>query len=115
MDMQRAMNKKASQVCAKRIIDVFLSSEAMADIVLLFRGNPKLIAHEEHIASRIGKDVGSIERDLKKLTKLGILGAEKIGKKTWFGFDMRRDLQIQETIKDYILSCSSRSNRANQV
>jgi DNA-binding transcriptional ArsR family regulator len=111
--MQITREKKASQVCAKRIIDVFLSSEAMADIVLLFRGNPTLIDHEEHIASIIGKDGMSIQGDLKKLTELGILEAERIGKKTWFGLDIKRDLQIQEMIKDYILSCGSRSNRSN--
>ena len=93
-----------SQLCAKGIIDVFLSSEAMADIVMLFRNNPMLIDYGDRIASRIGRNGESIGRDLRKLTKLGILGTEKIGKQTWFGFDAKRDRQIQEIIKNYIRS-----------
>jgi len=90
----------------KRIIDVFLSSEAMADIVLLFRRNPMLIDSGDHIASRIGRKGECVERDLKKLAKLGVLDAQKIGKRTWFGFDAKRDRQIQEIIKNYIRSCA---------
>jgi predicted transcriptional regulator len=65
-----------------------------------------LIDNGDHIASRIGRRGESVERDLKKLAKLGVLEAEKIGKKTWFGFDAKKDRQIQEIIKNYIRSCA---------
>jgi hypothetical protein len=94
------------QLSPKRIIDVFLSSEATADIVLLFRRNPMLIDYGDHIASRIGRKGECIERDLKKLAKLGVLDAQKIGKKTWFGFDAKRDRQVQKIITNYIRSCA---------
>ena len=105
--------EETSQLCAKRIIDVFLSSEAMADIVMLFRNNPRLIDCGDRIASRIGRKGESMGRDLEKLAKLGILDVEKIGKQTWFGFDAKRDGQIQEIIKNYIRSRAeiARENR----
>jgi predicted transcriptional regulator len=93
-----------SEALARRIVDVFLSSETMADIVLLFRSNPRLIDSEDHIASRIGQNCDSVSRDLKKLAELGILHTEKIGKRTWFGFDGERDKRIQEIVKNYIRS-----------
>jgi len=98
--------KETSQLFPKKIIDIFLSSEAMADIVLLFRRNPMLIDYADHIASRIGRKGECVERDLKKLAKLGVLDVQKIGKKTWFGFDVKRDRQVQEIIKNYIRSCA---------
>lgn len=105
--MNGKVNRKdTSQLYAKRIIDVFLSSEAMADIVLLFRRNPMLIDNGDHIASRIGGKGESVERDMKRLANLGVLNAEKIGKKTWFGFNAKKDRQIQEIIKNYISSCA---------
>ena len=97
---------ETSQLCPKRIIDVFLSSEAMADVVLLFRRNPMLIDYGDDIASRIGRKGECVERDLKKLAKLGVLDAQKIGRKTWFGFDAKRDRQVQRIIKNYIRSCA---------
>ena len=104
--MSKVDKEETSQLSPKRIIDVFLSSEAMADIILLFRRNPLLIDFGDHIASRIGRKGECVERDLKKLVKLGILDAEKIGEKTWFGFDAKRDRQVQEIIENFIRSCA---------
>jgi hypothetical protein len=87
---------------AKRIIEVFLSSEIMVDIVLLFRNNPRLIASEDHIASKLGKSAESIKDDLKQLVRLGILKIEKSGRQSWFGLDVEKDMQIQELIEAYI-------------
>ena len=96
----------AFEYSAERIIDVFLSFEAMADIILLFRRNPKLVDCADNIAARIGRNGKSIKGDLKRLTKLGILDAQKIGRQSWFGFDSKRDRQIQKVIKNYIRSCA---------
>jgi DNA-binding transcriptional ArsR family regulator len=87
---------------SKRIVDIFLSSEIMADIVLLFRGNPQLIISEDHIASKVGKNPESIRNDLRKLVKLGILKIEKSGRQSWFGFDVEKDRKIQRIIEAYI-------------
>ena len=74
----------------------------MADIVLLFRGNPRLIDYGDRIASRIGRNHESVVNDLRKLVELGLLNAEKIGKQTLYGFDAKKDKQIQEIIRNYI-------------
>jgi len=105
--------KDPSELCANKIIHVFLSSEAMADIVLLFRRNPTLIDCGDHIASRIGRKGESVESDLKELVKLGVLAAQKIGKRTWFGLDVKKDRQIQEIIRNYIHSCAESSKGEN--
>jgi hypothetical protein len=84
------------------MVDIFLSSEIMADIVLLFRGNPQLIISEDHIASKVGKKPESIKNDLRKLVKLGVLRIEKIQKQNWFGFDVEKDRKIQRIIEAYI-------------
>ena len=92
---------------AKKIIEVFLSSEIMADIVMLFRGNPQLIANGNHIAFRVGRNLESIEKDLKKLVKLGILRIEKSRRQNWFGLDAEKDKQIQRAIETYIRNYKS--------
>ena len=74
----------------------------MADIVLLFRGNPQLIISEDHIASKVGKNPESIRNDLRRLVKLGILRIEKSGRQNWFGFDLEKDRKIQRIIEAYI-------------
>jgi len=74
----------------------------MADIVLLFRGNPQLIISEDHIASKVGKNPESIRNDLRRLVKLGILRIEKSEKQNWFGFDVEKDRKIQRIIEAYI-------------
>lgn len=96
------IEEDALQVCSKKIIKVLLSSETMVDIILLFRSNPRLIDYGDSIASRIGRDHESVGSDLEKLVKLGMLNEEKIGKQTLFGFDAKRDREIQEIISRYI-------------
>jgi hypothetical protein len=100
---------------SKRIVDVFLSSEIMADIVLLFRGNPQLIISEDRIASKVGKNPESIRNDLRKLVQLGILKIEKSARQNWFGFDVEKDRKIQRIIEAYIrdykgTSCHSKTD-----
>jgi len=87
---------------SKRIVDIFLSSEIMADIVLLFRGNPQMIISEDHIASKVGKNPESIRNDLRKLVKLGVLKIERSERQNWFWFDMEKDRKIQRIIETYI-------------
>jgi len=94
--------KDSPRSASKRIVDIFLSSEIMADIVLLFRGNPQLIISEDHIASKVGKNPELIRNDLRRLVKLGILRIEKSGKQNWFGFDVEKDTKIQRIIEAYI-------------
>lgn len=94
--------KEKAGLPAKKIIDVFLSSEIMTDIVMLFRGNPHLIVNGNHIASRVGRNLQSVEKDLKRLVKLGILRIERSGRQNWFGFDAEKDSQIQIAIETYI-------------
>jgi hypothetical protein len=99
---EQLKEEDALRVCSKKIIEVFLSSETMVDIILLFRSNPQLVDYGDRIASRIGRNHESVESDLEKLVKLGILNEEKIGKQTLFGFDAKRDREIQEIIRNYI-------------
>ena len=87
---------------AEKLIETFLSSETIVDIVLLFRSHPELIATEELIASKIGQCSESINMELKRLAKLGTLRTERTGKQIWFGFDAKRDKQIQTTIENYL-------------
>lgn len=89
---------------AKDILNVLLSSMAIAEIVEFFRKNPNVVESQETIASRIGRKDELIEKDLNKLVLLGILRTRKIGKQTYFAFDEKKDEEIRGVIKDYIES-----------
>ena len=75
----------------------------MADIVLLFRSNAQLIVNGDQIASKVGRNPKSIEGDLEKLVKLGILRIEKGERQNWYAFDVEKDRHIQRAIETYIL------------
>ena len=89
---------------AKDILNVLLSSMAIAEIVEFFRKNPNVVESQETIASRIGRKDELIEKDLNKLVLLGILRTRKIGTQTYFAFDEKKDEEIRGVIKDYIES-----------
>ena len=97
------MQKETGVSSAKTIIEMFLSSEIMADIVLFFRSNPQLIVNGNQIASKVGRNFKLIEGDLEKLVELGILRTEKSERQNWYAFDVERDWQIQRVIETYIL------------
>ncbi len=90
----------------KRIMKILLSSDAMCEIILLFRAKPQLILTKRDIAIRIEKKPESINSELKELVELGLLEKKKIGKQLWFISDTKKDGEIQDRIEDYICSVS---------
>jgi hypothetical protein len=94
----------------KRIMRILLSSDAMCEIVLLFRAKPQLLLTKRDIAIRIEKKPESINSELKELVELGLLEKKKIGIHMRFMSNTKKDGEIQDRIEDYISSVSQSVN-----
>jgi hypothetical protein len=94
----------------KKIMRILLSSDAMCEIVLLFRAKPQFLLTKRDIAIRIEEKPESINSELKKLVELGLLEKKKIGKQLWFISDTKKDGEIQDRMADYISSVSQCSS-----
>ena len=93
----------------KNLMKTLLSSDIISEIVLLFRARPQLILTKADIAARIEKKSNMIDLELNTLVELGLLERKKIGKRTWFISDTKKDKELQDRIEDYFSSMSQNS------
>jgi predicted transcriptional regulator len=84
------------------LVQRMLSSDAKADLLTLFRGNPGLMDGIDGVARRIGRSPKSIKAEVDDLLDLGVLGRKQAGKTVVLYLQKERDAQIQETIAAYL-------------
>jgi predicted transcriptional regulator len=84
------------------LVQRMLSSDAKADLLTLFRGNPGLMDGIDGVARRIGRSPKSIKAEVDDLLDLGVLGKKQAGKTVVLYLQRERDAQIQETIAAYL-------------
>ncbi len=84
------------------LVQRMLSSDAKADLLTLFRGNPGLMDGIDGVARRIGRSPKSITAEVDDLLDLGVLGKKQAGKTVVLYLQKKRDAQIQETIAAYL-------------
>jgi len=87
---------------ANTILDKILSSNAKADLLMLFNENPKLEDRTEGIAKRIGKTAVQIDSDLQDLVEVGLLSREKVRGSEIIRYDRRRAAVIRKILTSYI-------------
>ena len=95
--MKQELDRNASE-----IMDMMLSSEVKADLLVLFHKNPGLIDTIDNVARRIGRSGSAIEKDVKDLAELGILKVRPAGKFEAIYLDRERDSEIQNIIASYL-------------
>ena len=61
------------------MLDVFLTSRVRRKIVVVYAKYPDFHTHVRGLAKLIKEDPGNIQRELKKLEKIGFLVSEKQG------------------------------------
>jgi len=61
------------------MLDVFITSRVRRKIVVVYAKYPDFKTHVRGLAKLIKEDPGNIQRELKKLEKVGFLLAEKQG------------------------------------
>ena len=86
------------------LLNRLLSSDAKAELLVLFHKNPGLIDTMEGVARRIGKLPRSVETDVKELVDMGILKMKRIGKSEVISLDLAKDKEIQETVAKHLWS-----------
>ena len=87
---------------ANTILDKILSSNAKADLLMLFNENPKLEDRTEGIAKRIGKTAVQIDSDLQDLVEVGLLSRKKVRGSEIIRYDRRRAAAIRKILTSYI-------------
>lgn len=61
------------------MLDVFITSRVRRKIVVVYAKYPDFRTHVRGLAKLIKEDPGNIQRELKKLEKIGFLTSEKQG------------------------------------
>jgi predicted transcriptional regulator len=87
---------------ASRILDKMLSSDAKADLLILFNKYPNHAYNTDEIAERIGKAGAKIDKDLKDLIELGLISRKKARRSDVIRYNRRRATEIQRILATYI-------------
>lgn len=85
----------------KKLLDRLLSSDAKAELLVLFHKNPGLIDTIEGVARRIGRTGAEIDSDVRDLVNLGTLEAKKFGELETIRLDRNKDKNIQASLESY--------------
>lgn len=85
-----------------RIIEKLLSSDAKADLLVLFNKNPGLTDDSAHVARRVRRSPSQIDDDLKDLIDIGLLVRKKIRGSERICYDRKRAKEIQMLIAHQI-------------
>jgi predicted transcriptional regulator len=70
-----------------RLFERILSSDGKADLLFLFRRNPKLVDSRDGLAKRIGRTSAEIDGDLRDLEDVGLLSRESPSDSRVFRYD----------------------------
>jgi predicted transcriptional regulator len=85
-----------------RLFEKLLSSDAKADLLVLFNENPSLTDKTDGIARRIGRESSQIDYDLKDLIDIGLLAKKGEGNAEVIRYDPKRAAEIRELISSQI-------------
>ena len=83
-----------------------LGSDARAELLTFFHGNPKTADSLEGLAVRLGKNPGELEDDLNELVEIGLLREQKI-----YSLNPDRDVTLQKEISDELKEMTERQER----
>lgn len=79
------------------MLDVFITSRVRRKIVVVYAKYPDFRTHVRGLAKLIKEDPGNIQRELKRLEKVGFLASEKQGNTKIYGtnkqFPIFKELQ----------------------
>ena len=84
------------------LMDKLLSSDAKAELLLLFNNDPLLQEENDMLAKRIGRRGEEINDDLKDFLDIGLLRKRRVGNKEVVCLDRKRAAEIHKIIASQI-------------
>lgn len=92
----------------KLMLDVFITSRVRRKIIVVYAKYPDFKTHVRGLAKLIKEDAGNIQRELKRLEKIGFLISEKQGNTKIY--HTNKHFAIFKELQSIVL----KSQRANQ-
>lgn len=83
------------------LFESLIGSETKAELLLLFRKNPKTICTLTSLAESIGKNPEEIQGDVAAFIKLGLLEEHAIEGKRILTFNQKKDVELQQVIASF--------------
>ena len=101
-------NKRKSSERGKIMLDVFITSRVRRKIIVIYAKYPDFKTHVRGLAKLIKEDAGNIQRELKRLEKVGFLVSERQGNTKVYSTN--KQFPIFRELQSIVL----KSQRANQ-
>lgn len=83
------------------------------DLIRFFHDNPYTVNTADAIARYTGRDVRTVEAELKGLVEVSILRLKQAGTTTLFGYTT--DPTIRELVEQFLLACDDREFRKRAI
>ena len=87
----------------QQLMERLLSSDAKAQLLVLFRRNPGLVDEVEGIARRVGRRSDAVVADLRDLVEVGVVQERRIGGTVVFSLNSKKDSEVQRAVGTYLL------------
>ncbi|MEM6997692.1 MAG: ArsR family transcriptional regulator [Patescibacteria group bacterium] len=91
------------------MLDVFITSRVRRKIVVVYAKYPDFKTHVRGLAKLIKEDAGNIQRELKRLEKIGFLMSEKKGNTKVYSTN--RSFPIFKELQSIVLKTQKPSKR----
>ncbi len=99
------------------MLDVFITSRVRRKIVVVYAKYPDFRTHVRGLAKLIKEDPGNIQRELKKLEKVGFLSSEKQGNTKIYATNKQFPIfkELQSIVIKSQQAASSRTRRQPDI
>lgn len=88
-----------------------ISSDLLADTLVLFRDNPGLVDTSEAVARRLGVSPKKLAAETQAMKKVGVLREEKVGGFTIISFDAAADEDVSRYVGERLAKKRTRKGR----
>ena len=95
------------------MLDVFITSSVRRKIVVIYAKYPDFKTHVRGLAKLIKEDAGNIQRELKRLEKVGFLIAEKQGNTKVY--QTNKHFLIFKELQSIVLKSQRATQKRNQL
>lgn len=94
------------------MLDVFITSRVRRKIVVVYAKYPDFRTHVRGLAKLIKEDPGNIQRELKKLQKVGFLVGEKQGNTKIYGTN--KQFPIFKELQSMVIKSQQHASRPSK-
>lgn len=107
-------NNETGKKCKKEsMLDVFITSRVRRKIVVVYAKYPDFRTHVRGLAKLIKEDPGNIQRELKRLEKVGFLKSEKQGNTKIYSTN--KQFVIFKELQNIVIKSQQQSSRSKRA